>query len=180
MARPSGLLRIVALFLVVMLRAVAWPGCASAENTANPFLTEDSLNKMLGALSDLRSRNVPVQVGAGSVDSEIAKLKKQPNVEKIIKKRGLSLQEFVLTFKATAQIHEVEKSRDNWQKILMDPAATPQAKLEATQKLGDSMKAKCSLRSKLNWSASGCRTWKLPSPYPNKTEHKPQVLRPLD
>ena len=140
MERSLRLLRIVVLVSVAMLSAVAGPCYAAAENAANQILNEDSLDKMLGALSDLRSRNVPVQIGAGSVDSEIAKLKKQPNAEKIVKKRGLSMQQFVITYKATAQIHEVEKSRDNWQRILMDPDTTPQAKLEATQKLGDSMK----------------------------------------
>jgi hypothetical protein len=61
-------------------------------------------------------------------------------VENIITKRGLSMREFVLTYKAAVQIREAEKARDNWQKILQDPDAPPQAKLDATQKLADSLK----------------------------------------
>ena len=132
---------LVLLLALVTLAAAVWPGSASAVETSGPTLTEDSFNKMLGALRDLRSSNIPVQVGPGSVESETAKLKKQPKVERIVKKRGLSLQQFVLTYKATAQIHEAEKSRDNWQKTLVDPSAAPEAKLEATEKLGESMKA---------------------------------------
>jgi hypothetical protein len=50
------------------------------------------------------------------------------------------VREFVLTYKATAQIRESEKARDNWQKIVQDPNAAPQAKLDATQKLAESLK----------------------------------------
>jgi len=123
-----------------MLLAGAWQAKTRAEEPTKDVLSEEALNKMLGALGDLRAKNLPLNVGSGSLDSEIANLKKQPNVERTIKKRGLSLQEFVLTYKATAQIRQADKDRDNWQRILQDPNATPQAKLEATQKLGDSLK----------------------------------------
>ena len=79
-------------------------------------------------------------MGGGNLDADIANLQKQPKVESIIKKRGLSLREFVLTYKATNQIREAEKARDNWQRILQDPDAAPQAKLDAIQKLADSLK----------------------------------------
>ena len=46
----------------------------------------------------------------------------------------------VLTYKAAAQIQEAEKARDNWQRILQDVNATPQAKLDATRQLTDSLK----------------------------------------
>ncbi len=98
------------------------------------------LNKTLDAVSDLRAKNLPIKIGGGNLNAEIANLQKQPKVESIIKKHGLSLREFVLTYKAAAQIREAEKARDNWQRILQDPSAAPQAKLDATQKLADSLK----------------------------------------
>lgn len=115
-------------------------GAAAADNPANYVLTQDVLNKTLGALADIRTNNLPIKIGGGSPDAEIANLQKQPKVEDIIKKRGLSVREFVLTYKATAQIREAEKARDNWQRILQDPAAAPEAKVDATQKLADSLK----------------------------------------
>jgi hypothetical protein len=124
---------------LVLLVAVGRAG-ASADNPANYVLTPEALNKTLGALSDLRAKSLPIKIGGGNLDAEIANLQKQPKVESIIKKRGLSLREFVLTYKATAQIREAEKARDNWQRILQDPSAAPQAKLDATQKLADSLK----------------------------------------
>ena len=106
-----------------------------------PFvLTQDALDKTLGALSDLRAKNLPFEIGTGDLDSEIANLQKQGKVRNILKKRGISPKEFILTYKAAMQIRETEKSRDNWQKIIMDPAASPEAKFDATQKLGDSLK----------------------------------------
>ena len=137
----STWLRIMVLLIpaVVLLGAVGRGG-ASADNSTNYVLTQDALNKTLGALSDLRAKNLPIKIGGGNLDAEIANLQKQPKVESIIKKRGLSLREFVLTYKAAAQIREAEKARDNWQRILQDPSAAPQAKLDATQKLADSLK----------------------------------------
>jgi hypothetical protein len=141
MCGSSRCLRISVLFLSsIMLLAVAWRSAASADDSANYVLTEDALNKTLGALSDLRSKGLPISVGGGSLESEIANLKKQPKVAKIIKKRGLSLREFVLAYKSAAQIREAENARDNWQKILADSNTTPQAKFEATQKLGESLR----------------------------------------
>ena len=133
--------RIALSFLsAIVVLAVVGKGIAFAENPASNVLTQESLNKTLGALSDLRAQNLSIKIGSGDVDAEIANLQKQPKIESVLKKRGLSVREFVLTYKATAQIREAEKSRDNWGKILADPTATPQAKLEATQKLGDSLK----------------------------------------
>ena len=94
---------------LVLLLAVS-SGSASADNPTNFVLTPDALNKTLGALNDLRAKNLPIQIGSGDLDAEIANLQKQPKVESILKKRGLSLREFVLTYKAAAQIRESEKS----------------------------------------------------------------------
>jgi hypothetical protein len=124
---------------MVLLLATGW-GTALADNSTNYVLTQETLNKTLGALSDLRAQNLPLKIGGGDLDAEIANLQKQPKAESIIKKRGLSVREFVLTYKAVAQIREAEKARDNWQRILQDPSAAPQAKLDATQKLADSLK----------------------------------------
>jgi hypothetical protein len=139
--RSSSCLRIIVLFIsaMVLLLATGW-GSALADNSTNYVLTQEALNKTLGALNDLRAQNLPLKIGAGNLDAEIANLQKQPKAESITKKRGLSLREFVLTYKAVAQIREAEKARDNWQRILQDPSAAPQAKLDATQKLADSLK----------------------------------------
>ena len=119
-------LRIIVLLLAaVPLLGAAGRGGAPADSPTNYVLTQDLLNKTLGALGDLRTNNLPIKIGDGSLDAEIANLQKQPKVEDIINKRGLSLREFVLTYKATAQIREAEKARDNWQKILQDPGAAP-------------------------------------------------------
>ncbi len=113
---------------------------ALADDSPGYVLTQDALNKTLGALSDLRTMNLPIKIGDGNLDAEIANLQKQPKVDDVIKKHGLSLKDFVLTYKATAQIREAEKARDNWQKLLQDPDVAPQAKLDATQKLADTLK----------------------------------------
>jgi len=139
--RSSLWLRIMVLLIpAVLSRGAAGRGGASADNSTNYVLTQDVLNKTLDALSDLRAKNLPIKMGGGSPDAEIANLQKQSKVESIIKTRGLSLREFVLTYKAAAQIREAEKARDNWQRILQDPSAAPQAKLDATQKLADTLK----------------------------------------
>jgi len=131
----------MALFIPVVLLGTAGERGASADNSTPTVLTQDALTKMLGALGDLRAKNLPIKIGAGDPDAEIANLQKQSKVASIITKRGLSLREFVLTYKAAAQIREAEKARDNWQRILQDPDAAPQAKLDATQKLADSLKS---------------------------------------
>ena len=137
----SRYLRISVLFLSsIVLGAGAWRGGARAQGSTDYVFSEDALNKTLGALSDLRSKGLPISVGGDSLESEIANLKKQPQIAQIIKKRGLSLREFVLTYKSAAQIRQAESVRDNWEKILADPNTTPQAKLEATQKLGESLR----------------------------------------
>jgi len=58
----------------IVLLAVAWRGATSGEDSANYVLTEDALNKTLSALSELRSKNLPISIGGGSLQSEIAKL----------------------------------------------------------------------------------------------------------
>jgi hypothetical protein len=131
--------------IVLLIPAAVLPGAMArggppADDSTNYVLTQDALNKTLGALGDLRAKNFPINIGGGNLDAEIAHLQKQPKVENIIKKRGLSLREFVLTYKSAAQIHQAEKARDNWQRILQDPSAAPEAKLDATQKLADSLK----------------------------------------
>lgn len=132
-------IRVILVLCFLFCAPVAQAG-SLPENSPNYVFSQDALNKTLGALTDLRAKNVPVKIGDGNLDAEIAKLQKQPSAEDIIKKRGLSMRDFVLTYKAAAQIREAEKARDNWQKILQDPDAAPQAKLDATQKLADSLK----------------------------------------
>ena len=124
----------------ILISVAAWRGGAFADDSPKFVLTEDALNKMMGALGDLRSKNLPISIGSGSLDAEIGNLEKQPGVKDILKKRGLSAREFILTYKAAAQIQGAEKAKDNWQKILADPDASPQAKVEATQKLGEALK----------------------------------------
>ena len=136
----SWLRIMVLLICAVVLLGAAGRGGAPADNSTNYVLTQDALNRTLGALDDLLTNNFPIKIGSGSLDAEIANLQKQPKVESLIKKRGLSLREFVLTYRAAAQIREAEKARDNWQRILQDPNAAPEAKLDATQKLADSLK----------------------------------------
>jgi len=111
-----------------------------AEEASPYVLSEETFNRTLGALNDLRSKGLAINMGGGSLDSEIASLEKQPKAAKVIKKRGLSLREFVLTCKAAGQMREAVKARESWQKTLADPNTTPQAKLEATQKLGESLR----------------------------------------
>jgi hypothetical protein len=133
--------RVSVLFISsLVLLVTAWRGTARAEGPTDYVFTEDALNKTLGALNDLRAKGLPISVGGDSLESEIGNLRKQPQIEKIVKKRGLSLREFVLTYKSAAQIRQAESARDNWQKILADPNTTPQAKFEATQKLGESLR----------------------------------------
>jgi hypothetical protein len=136
----SGLCTLALFVSAVVLLGLAGSVSAFASDSPKFVLTQDALNKTMGVLGDLRARNLPLKIGSGDLDTEIANLQKQPGVESIITKRGLSVREFVLTYKATAQIREAEKARDNWQKILQDPDAPPQAKLDATQKLADSLK----------------------------------------
>jgi hypothetical protein len=39
---------------------------------------------MLGALNDLRAKGLPISVGGGSLESEIANLEQQPKVGRIL------------------------------------------------------------------------------------------------
>jgi hypothetical protein len=137
---PSRYLHIGALFVASLVLLAASRVAVRAQGSTDYVFTEDALNKTLGALSDLRAKGLPVRVGGDSLESQIANLKKQPQVAKIIKKRGLSLREFVLTYKSVSQIRKAESARDDWEKILADPNTTPRAKFEATQKLGESLR----------------------------------------
>jgi len=134
-------LYIVLLGVLAIMILVEAGGRVSADDSPPFVLTQDLLNKTIGVLTDLRAKNLPVKIGNGDLNTEIANLEKQPQILDLIKKHGLSPREFILTYKATAQIREVQKARDDWQKIIQDPNASPQAKLEATQKLTDSMKS---------------------------------------
>lgn len=129
---------VLSLGVIVLLLSVGRG--VSEENSTNYVFTQDALNKTMGALNDLRAKNLPIKIGTGDPDADIANLQKQPKVESVLKKRGLSVREFVLTCKAAEQIRETQKARDNWQTIMQDPNAEPQAKLDATQKLADSLK----------------------------------------
>ena len=134
-------LRVGMIFVMAaVLLGAAARNNAWAENTTPYVFSQEALDKTLGALSDLRNNKLPLEIGSGDLDTEIANLQKQPKIADIIKKRGLSPREFVLTYKAATQIREAEKPRDHWQKIMQDPDADPQAKLDATQKLADSLK----------------------------------------
>jgi len=137
---PTRLHHITLFILAVVLLGALGSGCASADGATKCVLTHDALDKTLGALGDLRAQNLAIKIGKGSQDTEAANLRRQPKVEGVIKKRGLTVQEFILTYKAMAQIREAEEARDLWQRTLQDPDAAPQAKLEATQKLADSLK----------------------------------------
>jgi hypothetical protein len=141
MRYSSTCLRTIALVIPALLLLGTVGIGASEDNPMQAALTQDALNKMLGALGDLRAKNLPIKIGAGDPDTDIANLQKQPKIEGIITKHGLSVREFVLTYKAAAQIREAEKARDHWQKIMQDPSAAPQAKLDATQKLADLLKS---------------------------------------
>ena len=145
--RCSSISRHILTFLTLLCVLAGGAVClrASADDSnkgdSNKYVfTHDTLDKMLGALKDLRAQNLPINIGTGSPDAEIANLEKQPKAASIIKNRGLSPREFVLTYKAVAQIREAQKARDLWQKTLQDGDASPQAKFEATQKLTDSLK----------------------------------------
>ena len=125
-------------FIALILATVS--GVAFGDDSPTYVLTQDMLNKTLGVLTDLRNKNLPFKIGDGDLDTEIANLEKDPKVARVLKKHGLSPREFILTYKATRQIREAQKAQDDWQKILQDPDASPEAKLEATQNLAESLK----------------------------------------
>jgi hypothetical protein len=139
--KSSTGLRIMMLRIsLVVLIVAALSGVASGDDSPTYVLTQDMLNKTLGVLTDLRNKNLPFKIGDGDLDTEIANLEKDPKVARVLKKHGLSPREFILTYKATKQIREAQKAQDDWQKILQDPDASPEAKLDATQKLAESLK----------------------------------------
>ena len=125
---------------LVVLIVAAVSGVAFGDDSPTYVLTQDMLNKTLGVLTDLRNKNLPFKIGDGDLDTEIANLERDPKVARVLKKHGLSPREFILTYKATKQIREAQKAQDDWQKILQDPDASPEAKLDATQKLAESLK----------------------------------------
>ena len=135
---------------------------ASADNSTNYALTPDALNKMLGALKTFAPRTFPSECG-GNLDAEIANLQKQPKVESVINRHGLSLREFVLTSKAAAQIRR--RRKPEIAKNLAGSGAAPQAKLDALQKLADSLKNNSFTPESSNLFATGWLTWKPCSPH---------------
>jgi len=103
---------------------------------ANFQLTEESLRKTMAALQQMQAQKLPVSLEGRTVQQSIASLNKQAQARGIIKKQGLSLREFVLSYKAASQIHKAQKAREEWQRLLLDPNATAAQKLQATQNLG--------------------------------------------
>ena len=99
-------------------------------------LTEVSLQKTIAALQQMQRQDLPVNLEGKTVEESIASLNKQAKARGIIKKQGLSLREFVLSYKAASQIHKAQKTQDEWQRTLLDPNASAAAKLQATQNLG--------------------------------------------
>ncbi len=51
---------------MVLLLGTGW-GKALADDSTNYVLTQETLNKTLGALSDLRSQNLPTRIGGGNL-----------------------------------------------------------------------------------------------------------------
>jgi len=117
--------------------AVALAGGQQQERLpANFQLTEESLRKTMAALQRMQAQKLPVSLEGKTVQQSIASLNKQAPARGIIKKQRLSLREFVLSYKAAAQIHKAQKAREEWQRLLLDPNATAVQKLQATQNLG--------------------------------------------
>ena len=122
-------------WLVLCMAALA--AGQQREVTAPSFkLTEDSLQKTIAALQQMQGQKLPVSLEGKTVQQSIASLNKQAQARGIIKKQGLSLREFVLSYKAASQIHKAQKAREEWQRLLLDPNATAAQKLQATQNLG--------------------------------------------
>ena len=84
----------------------------------------------------MQAQKLPVSLEGKTVQQSIASLKKQAQARGIIKKQGMSLREFVLSYKAASQIHKAQKTQEEWQRTLLDPNASAAAKLQATQNLG--------------------------------------------
>jgi hypothetical protein len=99
-------------------------------------LTEESLRKTMTALQQMQAKKLPLDLQGKTVQESIATLNKQARARGILRKQRLSVREFVLTYKAAAQIRQAQKARDEWQRTLLDPNATAAQKLEATQNLG--------------------------------------------
>ena len=99
-------------------------------------LTEASLTKTIAALQQMQAQKLPVSLEGKTVEESVASLNKQAQARGIIKKQGLSMREFVLSYKAVSQIHKAQKTQDEWQRTLLDPSASATAKLQATQNLG--------------------------------------------
>jgi hypothetical protein len=125
---------------LIVLFLAAGSGVGFGDDSPTYVLTQDMLNRTLGVLTDLRTKNLPFKIGDGDLNTEIANLEKDPKVRRVLRKHGLSPREFILTYKATKQIREAQKAQDDWQRILQDPDASPEAKLDATQKLAESLK----------------------------------------
>ena len=136
----TGLRITILLVSLVILVLAAGSGIGFGDDSPTFVLTQDMLNRTLGVLTDLRSKNLPFKIGDDDLNTEIASLEKDPKVRRVLKKHGLSPREFILTYKATRQIREAQKAQDDWQRILQDQDAPPEAELEATQKLAESLR----------------------------------------
>ena len=123
------------LFLVAWAAPVASPETFEAA-LGSFHLTETSLSKTMAALTEFNSRKLPLDLSGKTVEGDIASLKKQAESRGILRKRGLSPREFVLTYKAVSQIRKASKAEEEWQRLLQNPDAASAQKLEATQKLG--------------------------------------------
>ena len=121
----------------VLMCLAALAASQQRETIAPGFkLTEDSLQKTIAALQQMQAQKLPVSLEGKTVEESIASLNKQAKARGIIKKQGLSLREFVLSYKAASQIHRAQKAREEWQNTLLNPNASAAAKLQATQNLG--------------------------------------------
>ena len=122
--------------LLLMAVALLATGQQGGVTTPDFELTEASLQKTMAALQQMQGQNLPVSLEGKTVEESIASLDKQAKARGIIKKQGMSLREFVLSYKAVSQIHKAQKTQDEWQRTLLDPNASAAAKLQATQNLG--------------------------------------------
>jgi len=122
--------------LLLMSVALLAAGQQAGVTTPDFKLTEASLQKTMAALQEMQKKNLPVSLEGKTVEESIASLNKQAKARGIIKKQGMSLREFVLSYKAASQIHKAQKTQEEWQRTLLDPNASAAAKFQATQNLG--------------------------------------------
>jgi hypothetical protein len=122
-------------FLLMSVALLA-SGQQGGVTTPDFKLTEASLQKTMAALQQMQRQNLPFNLEGKTVEESIASLNKQAKARGIIKKQGMSLREFVLSYKAASQIRKAQKAQEEWQRTLLDPDASAAEKLQATQNLG--------------------------------------------